>query len=100
MRRLATMHAVILMARARKSRRVGNALVHHVEGDPSELHRDPPDHALDRHTRNGRARRRGMDHFLDEAALLADPETGELTAEGAIEDPYLDPARRALEDWQ
>ena len=32
------------------------------------------------------------------AALLADPETGELTPEGSIPDAYLEQARSALED--
>jgi hypothetical protein len=31
---------------------------------------------------------RGHQHFVDEGSLLADPETGELTAEGSIPDPY------------
>jgi replication-associated recombination protein RarA len=94
--RLALVHAVILLARAKKSRLVGNACVWAVEGDPDELHREPPDVALDRHTKTGRARGRGMAHFLDEAALLADPESGELTAEGSIPDPYLERAHAVL----
>lgn len=90
---LPTFHAVILLAQAKKSRLVNHALIHHTAGDPNDLYREPPDWALDRHTKAGREMGRGMTHFFDEAALLADPATGELTAE----DPYLERARRALE---
>jgi len=94
---LPTMHAVILMARAKKSRLVENALVVHTQGDRQDLYREPPDHALDQHTQAGRALGRSMTHFYEEGALLADPETGELSAEGSIPDPYRERAR-ALED--
>ena len=92
---LALMHAVILLARAKKSRLVNHALIVHTTAPE---HRDVPDAALDRHTKTGRKMGRGMTHFFEEAALLADPETGELTAEGSIPDPYLDRARKALEE--
>jgi hypothetical protein len=91
---LAMVHAVILLAKAKKSRLANHALIAHT-ADPQ--YRDPPDVALDRHTKAGRKLRRGTTHFFQEAALLADPETGELSAEGSIPDPYLEGARRALE---
>jgi len=90
---LALMHAALLLARARKSRLVVHALLVH-STDPE--HREVPDVALDKHTKAGRELGRGMAHFFEEAALLADPGTGELTAEGSIPDPYLDRARKAL----
>jgi hypothetical protein len=92
---LPTMHAVILMAKAKKSRMVNHALIAHTT-DPE--YRDPPDHALDRHTKAGRKLGREMTHFFQEAALLADPETGELSAEGSIPDPYLERARLILDE--
>jgi hypothetical protein len=94
--RLPTLHAVVLMASAKKSRMVNHALIHHTAGDLEELYRDPPDWALDRHTKRGRQMGRDMEHFFEEAALLADPETGALSHEGNLWDPYLDRARKAL----
>jgi replication-associated recombination protein RarA len=90
-----TMHAVVLLARARKSRLVYNALIVH-GGSARETYREPPDHALDRHTKRGRQLGRGWSHFWSEGAMLADPETGELTAEGSIPDPSLERARQIL----
>ena len=92
---LATMHAVALMATAKKSRLVNHALIHHCAAD-RDAYRDPPDWALDQHTRRGRQMGRGIAHFFNEAAQLADPETGELTPEGSLPDPYLDRAKKAL----
>ena len=94
---MATLHAVVLLAKARKSRLVCHALIHDTGSEP-DLYREPPDVALDRHTRKGREMGRGWQSFWSAAALLADPESGELTAEGSIPDPYRDPARRVLED--
>jgi replication-associated recombination protein RarA len=88
--RLQLVHAVLLLSRARKSRIVNNALVA-IGSD--ETVRDPPDVAVDRHTKRGRAMGRGYEHFWGQGNWLADPETGELTAEGAIPDPYLERAR-------
>jgi replication-associated recombination protein RarA len=90
------MHAVILLAKAKKSRLVNHLLIVHGTGE--DTYREPPDHALDRHTARGREMGRSWDHFWSTASLLADPETGELTAEGSIPDPYLDRARRVLAD--
>jgi hypothetical protein len=92
------MHAAILLAKARKSRMVNNALIWHARAPRSETYREPPDVALDRHTKRGRELGRDRQHFREEASLLADPESGELTAEGSIPDPYLDRVRRLLED--
>ncbi|MEO8092059.1 MAG: hypothetical protein ABI726_05055 [bacterium] len=84
-------HAVILLAKARKSRMVDNALYVHT-ADPE--YRDPPDYALDMHTKHGREMGRDLGHFWTEGALLGDPETGEVTVEGSIPDPYAERARR------
>ena len=93
-----TLHAVILLATAKKSRLVDNALIWHTGGPRDALYREPPDAGLDRHTRKGREQGRDWSHFWKEGALLADPETGELTAEGSIPDPYLEKARQVLRD--
>jgi replication-associated recombination protein RarA len=92
--RMHLVHAAMLLATARKSRIVCHAtIVLSAEG-----RRSVPDEALDMHTLAGKKRGRGFEHFFEEAALLADP-TGELTAEGALPDPYLR-ARQALERKQ
>lgn len=84
-------HAAMLLARAKKSRIVGHCLMA-VEGDPREV----PDVALDKHCARGRAMGRTIEHFWAESSWLADPETGELTAEGSIPDPYRERAIEAL----
>jgi replication-associated recombination protein RarA len=69
--RLFFVHAILVLARARKSREVDNALVVMYEGDRSgELKRDIPDYALDKHTQRGRQMRRGHAHFWDEGARI------------------------------
>jgi replication-associated recombination protein RarA len=81
--RLFFVHAILVLARARKSREVDNALVLFYEGDRrGALSREIPDYALDKHTQRGRQMRRGHSHFWDEgarienAAPLADPYRG------------------------
>lgn len=93
-----TLHAVILLATAKKSRLVDNALIWHTGGPRDKLYREPPDAAFDRHTRRGREQGRSWQHFWEEAALLADPKTGELAAEGSVPDPYLELAHSVLKD--
>ncbi|WP_395753339.1 hypothetical protein [Prosthecobacter sp.] len=66
--RLYLVHAVILLARAKKSRMVDHALIVHYEG--TRCARDIPDYALDKHTARGRQRRRGWKHFWSEGAKL------------------------------
>jgi replication-associated recombination protein RarA len=89
-------HAILLCAKAKKSRMVDNALAHHhTLIDEGRRDRDIADVALDKHTLAGKRMGRGFEHFYNEAALLADPETGELTADGAFPDLYRAKAMRA-----
>ena len=76
-------HAVMLLARAPKSRIVDNAC-HAVYERPSDG-RPVPDYALDQHTERGRAAGRGTQHFFEEAAKLANK---------TLEDPYEERAKR------
>jgi hypothetical protein len=92
--RLMLCHAVILLARAKKSRLVDHALLVHYNAEDER--RPVPDVARDKHTRSGRRKRRGWSHFFEQGTLLADPDTGELTEEGSIPDPYRERARAAL----
>jgi replication-associated recombination protein RarA len=80
---LEMMHAVILLASARKSRIVQWAAFAHY-GDHMPR-REIPDEALDQHTQRGRSMKRGYEHFFEEAAKLIDPCEGQL--EG-LEDRY------------
>jgi hypothetical protein len=58
--------------------------------------KDVPDIALDRHTLAGKKRGRGWAHFFDESSLLANTDTGELSPEPTLPDPYRDKARSVL----
>jgi replication-associated recombination protein RarA len=80
-------HAVLLIARARKSRITDHALQRVWETDER---RPVPDVAVDQFTKRGRRMGRGHQHFVDEGSLLADPATGELSREGSIPDRYLE----------
>lgn len=84
--RLFLVHAVLLLARAPKSRLVDHATIATYRGERPTM--KIPDHALDRHTRRGRQLGRGVDHFFDESAQLVN--------EAAIDDPYRDEARAAF----
>jgi hypothetical protein len=64
-------HAVILMASAKKSRFASQAVMLAASDNHERL--EIPDEALDRHTRRGRAMGRGLENFLDEAAKLVQP---------------------------
>jgi replication-associated recombination protein RarA len=89
-------HAVLLCAKAKKSRIVDNALAtHHTMIDEGRRDRQVPDYAHDKHTLAGKKRGRGFEHFYETGALLADRETGELTTEGALPDPYRAKAMKA-----
>jgi replication-associated recombination protein RarA len=66
--RLFLIHAVMVLARAKKSRVVDHALVAMYEA-PRER-RKIPDFALDRHTGAGRKLRRGWQHFWEAGAKL------------------------------
>jgi replication-associated recombination protein RarA len=84
--RLQFVHAVILLATARKNRIVDHALIHHF-GNHATLKRDIPDCALDKHTARGKRMGRGAEHFFAEGIKLAN-ETGD--------DPYRELARKTL----
>jgi replication-associated recombination protein RarA len=84
--RLQFVHAVILLAMARKNRVVDHALIYHF-GNHAALKRDIPDCALDKHTARGKRLGRGAEHFFAEGINLAN-ETGD--------DPYRELARQTL----
>jgi replication-associated recombination protein RarA len=86
--KLMFVHAILLLSRAKKSRIVDHALIHHFlnHGKP-EVRREIPDAALDKHTVRGRKMGRGFDHFFNEGAKLEN---------AWMEDPYLDSAKRTL----
>jgi|HubBroStandDraft_2_1064218.scaffolds.fasta_scaffold02473_2 replication-associated recombination protein RarA len=86
--RLFIVHAVVLLARAKKQRLVDHATcVAYNDRQPRRI----PDHALDKHTTRGRALGRGVEHFLDEGAQLI------ARNEFDGDDPY---AERAAAIWK
>jgi replication-associated recombination protein RarA len=91
--RLFLVHAVLLMARAKKSHMVETAATWSYSDQVPR--REIPDVAIDRHTLAGKKRGRGMEHFWEHGSLLADPLTGELTKDGAIPDPFRERAEAA-----
>lgn len=82
--RLFLLHAVVVLARAPKSRIVDHALMVMYEGDREPL--EMPDWALDKHTARGNRLGRGHEHFFEVGAVLA----GE-----TIPDPYAAEGRAA-----
>ena len=80
------MHAVILLARAAKSRLVDHALIVYYEARAQLPTPQMPDYALDKHTPRGRKLRRGHDHFWTEGAQIANPASLGL-------DPYYETAK-------
>lgn len=68
--RLYFTHALLILARAPKSRIVDHALITFFEGDRNQLKRDIPDWALDVHTSRGRFLGRGCEHFFSVGASL------------------------------
>lgn len=79
--RIFVTHAVLLLVRAPKSRIVDHAAMVVYDGDERF---EIPDHALDKHTKRGRRRRRGVQHFFDESTKLANE---------TLDDPYREEAR-------
>jgi replication-associated recombination protein RarA len=77
-------HAVVLLARAPKSRMLDHLLMVMYAGERPQL--AIPDYALDKHTRRGRQLGRGDDHFFDEGAQLEN---------ATLPDPYAEEAREA-----
>lgn len=84
--RLFLVHAVILLAKAQKSRMVDHALIWHYSDCVEK--REIPDIALDKHTQAGRRLQRGWDHFFTEGIHLEN--------HSGIEDPYLEKAKGAM----
>lgn len=90
--RLFLVHAVILLARAKKSRLVDHALIWAYEARARHDYQIP-DCALDKHTARGRALRRGHEHFWEEGALVEN-------AAGDLDDTYEEVARETRRDAQ
>jgi len=87
---LYVVRAAISLAIAPKSRVTDWSLLHHAS-DRVER-REVPDHAIDKHTLRGKQMGRGMEHFIQEAALL-EPWTGSLDE---LEAEYREHALRLL----
>jgi len=83
--RLFLVHAILICVRAKKSRIVDSALITMYEGERAKM--DIPNFALDVHTAHGRRIGRGVNHFFDEGAMLAN--------EAFKVDPYRDRAQKA-----
>jgi replication-associated recombination protein RarA len=66
--RLMMVHAVLLLARAPKSRMVDHALHYHYTED-KRLY-EVPEYALDLHTARGRQMGHGDDHWYEQASIL------------------------------
>jgi hypothetical protein len=95
--RLPLIHATLLLARAPKSQIVVNACIWHTHLAENGIRsKEPAGWVIDRHTREGKRRGRGWAHFMDGSSLLADRETGELSSEPVLADPYRDKARSVL----
>lgn len=89
-------HAVILMAQARKSRIVDNAVICHYLKPLED--RPVPTYAFDHHGRVGRDMGRGVEYFFDESSKLSDqnPDCHRKFSRGPAEipsDPYYAEAR-------
>lgn len=82
--RLFLVHAVLVLARARKSRMVDHALIAMYEAQRPR--RELLDAALDKHTSRGRRLGRGDGHFWTEGATLANA--------APLEDAYYTIARK------
>lgn len=91
---LQVVHAVTLMATAKKSRLVCRIAI----SENSDHHEryEIPDEALDRHTRRGRQMGRGVDHFLDEAAKLIDPPADVEAHLAEVDREYAEHRRRLI----
>jgi replication-associated recombination protein RarA len=76
------LHAVVLLARAPKSRYLDHVLTVYYEGERPKP--EVPDYAVDKHTARGRRLRRGAEHFYDVGGRL----------EGCtVPDPYAELAK-------
>ena len=86
--RLFLVHAVMLLARAKKSRMVDHALIAYYEADRTP--RAIPDCAMDKHTATGRRLKRGHAHFWAEGAKINNAAN--------LEDPYVKIAKATRVD--
>lgn len=68
-------HAVLLVARAKKSREVNHACWVHYGGERDS--RPIPEEARDMHSAAGRAEGRGIEHFIEESSKLIPPSEGD-----------------------
>lgn len=86
--RLFLAHAILLLCRSEKSR-IANNLVLYIYGEIKFNNRKIPipDYALDMHTAKGKAKGRGMKHFLEEGSKLRNV---------TIKDPYKKKAEEIL----
>jgi replication-associated recombination protein RarA len=66
--RILLVHAILICARAKKSRMVDTALITMYRSERPQ--REIPDCALDMHTAKGRAAQRGVDHFFKVGAAI------------------------------
>jgi replication-associated recombination protein RarA len=85
--RIFLVHAILICARAKKSRMVDTALITMYESERPQ--REVPDFALDMHTAKGRSAQRGVDHFFKVGAAVKNAERS------LLPDPYLKRAWQA-----
>lgn len=72
--RLPFMHAIVALANARKSRYIDLCIsVYENEHRKFAGKHQIPDYALDIHTRQGKKKGRGLDHFYDEGSKINNP---------------------------
>ena len=81
-------HAILLLARSKKSRIVDNAKMFACKSD---YRPDVPDYALDTHTRRGKRMGRSLQFFLDEGSKLNNV--------ADIDDPYSDFFTQYITDY-
>lgn len=93
--RLPFVHAIMLMATAKKSRAVDHAVIVHSEDSEREV----PDYAIDMHSPAGRRKGRGVTHFFHEAAKLNNtPEIWPSDYERTWVDPWYHKANKILKE--
>jgi replication-associated recombination protein RarA len=88
--RLFLVHAVLFLARCKKSRMVDHALICMYEAAREQ--REIPDFALDKHTARGRSRKRGWAHFWEHGAHVEN--------RAVLDDPYEAKAKATRRDSQ
>lgn len=83
--RLYVAHAVLLLARCKKSRLVDHFNIWHFRNPVKPV---IPDFALDKHTRRGKRLKRGLGHFFEEGAKLEN--MGEVDREAEFLEKAID----------